>query len=161
MEMPSQEEQMIAEQYVLKRPMVRPDTDFKKAVRYVSAYFVISFLAALLSFHLFHWPGIFHLFPDFVRDLSEAHPVVFAILFFLLIFVLTGSICLKKALIGAIHLYQHYAPEDVRRRCLFKPTCSEYAILAIQKYGVIIGAFKAYVRLFWKCRGSIYRIDYP
>ena len=35
------------------------------------------------------------------------------------------------------------------------------AILAIEKYGVIIGLIKAYIRLFKKCRGNIYRIDYP
>lgn len=161
MEMPSQEEQMTAEHYVLQEPIVRPDTDVKKAMRYVSAYFAASFLAALLSFHLFNWLGVFHLFPDVCNDLSKSHPVLFEILFILFVFILIGLFCLKKALIGIIHLYQHYAPEDVRRRCLFKPTCSEYAILAIQKYGVIIGLFKAYIRLFKKCRGNIYRIDYP
>ena len=161
MEMPSQEEQMIAEQYVLRRPMVRPDTDVKKAVRYVSAYVVISLLSALLSYHLFHWLGFFRFLPGPIYPFSEAHPVLFGILFFLFIFILVGLFCLKKALIGLVHLYQHYAPENVRRRCLFKPTCSEYAILAIQKHGVIIGVFKAYIRLVWKCRGSIYRIDYP
>ena len=161
MEMPSQEEQMIAEQYVLQRPIVRPDTDVKKVMRYESAYFAASFLAALLSFHLFDWLGIFHMLPNFFCNLSENHPIIFEILFFLSVFILVGLFCLKKALIGIIHLYQHYAPEDVRRRCLFKPTCSEYAILAIQKYGVIIGLFKAYIRLFKKCRGNIYRIDYP
>lgn len=161
MEMPSQEEQMIAEQYVLHRPVVRPDTDLKKAIRCVSSFFVTSFLAALLSFHLFNWLDIFHFLPASLFDFSKNHPVMFEALFVLLVFVVAGLFCLKKALIGIIHLYQHYAPEDVRRRCLFKPTCSEYAILAIQKYGVIIGLFKAYVRLFKKCRGNIYRIDYP
>ncbi|MDO4363209.1 MAG: membrane protein insertion efficiency factor YidD [Clostridia bacterium] len=62
---------------------------------------------------------------------------------------------------GCIKLYQHYAPEEIRRRCLFKPTCSEYAILAIKKYGLIIGLVKTYNRLFKKCKGNIYRIDYP
>lgn len=161
MEMPSQEEQMIAEQYVLQRPIVRPDTDFKKAIRYVSVYFVTSFLTALLSFHLFDWLGVFHVLPCFLFSLSENHPVLFESLFILFVFILIGLFCLKKALIGIIRLYQHYAPEDIRRRCLFKPTCSEYAILAIQKCGVIIGLFKIYIRLFKKCRGNIYRIDYP
>lgn len=67
----------------------------------------------------------------------------------------------KKAVISAVHLYQHYAPEHVRRRCLCKPTCSEYAILAVQKYGVLWGGYKTYRRLFKRCRGSIYRMDEP
>ncbi len=161
MEMPSQEEQMIAEHYVLERPMIRPDTDCRKAIRYVSIYLIVSFLVALLSFHLFDWLGIFCLAPDPIQCLNENHPIVFTLLYFALTFSIIGLLCLKKALIGAIRLYQHYAPEDIRRRCLFKPTCSEYAILAIKKYGVIIGLFKAYIRLFKKCRGNIYRIDYP
>lgn len=161
MELPSQEEQMIAEQYVLERPIIRPDTDVKKVIRYASIYLIASFLSALLFFHLFIWLGIFRFLPDVLYNLSESHPAIFEGIFILFIFVLIGLVCLKKALIGCIRLYQHYAPEDVRRRCLFKPTCSEYAILAIQKYGVIIGLFKAYIRLFKKCRGNIYRIDYP
>ncbi|MBQ6572403.1 MAG: membrane protein insertion efficiency factor YidD, partial [Alistipes sp.] len=32
-----------------------------------------------------------------------------------------------------------------------KPTCSEYAILVLQKYGVIRGTWKIYVRLFKTC----------
>lgn len=152
---------MIAEHYVLRRPIVRPDTDVKKALRYVSIYFAASFSAALLFFHLFNWLGIFRLLPNVFNCLSKSNPVLFEILFIFFVFILIGLFCLKKALIGIIHLYQHYAPEDIRRRCLFKPTCSEYAILAIQKYGVIIGLFKAYIRLFKKCRGNIYRIDYP
>ena len=79
----------------------------------------------------------------------------------MLVFFVTGIFCVKAAIIGAIRLYQRYAPDDIRRRCLFKPTCSEYAILAIEKYGVIIGLIKSYIRLFKKCRGNIYRIDYP
>ncbi|NWJ40693.1 MAG: membrane protein insertion efficiency factor YidD [Geothrix sp.] len=68
---------------------------------------------------------------------------------------------MRKALIGIIRLYQRYAPEDVRRRCLFMPTCSEYAILVLQKHGVIIGLLMIFDRLWYRCRGTIYRIDYP
>ena len=161
MEMPSQQEQMIAEQYVLERPLVRPDTDFRKALRYVCAYFFASLLNALILFHLFDWLGIFHMLPGNLCNLNETHPTIFKAAFFVCVFLIIGLFCLKKALIGIIHLYQHYAPEEIRRRCLFKPTCSEYAILAIQKYGVIIGLIKTYIRLFKKCRGNIYRIDYP
>lgn len=31
--------------------------------------------------------------------------------------------------------------------CKFKPTCSEYAILAIEKYGAIKGGMKAFWRI--------------
>ena len=64
-------------------------------------------------------------------------------------------------MIGAIKLYQHYADEDVRRRCVCKPTCSEYAIIVLKKYGVLIGIYKIYIRLFKTCYGTVYKIDEP
>ncbi|MGI6363447.1 MAG: membrane protein insertion efficiency factor YidD [Bacillota bacterium] len=161
MEMPSQEEQIIAEEYVLERPLDRPDTDIKKAVKSVVVYLLSSLVMGFSMLYLFSWLGIFALFSDCICDFREQHSIWFSIIFILLVYFIVGLFCLKKAVIGCIKLYQHYAPEQIRRRCLFKPTCSEYAILAIQKYGLIIGLIKSYIRLFKKCRGNIYRIDYP
>ena len=161
MEMPSQEEQIIAEEYVLERPLDRPVTDIKKAVKSVVVYLLSSLAMGFSMLYLFSWLGIFALFSDCICDFREQHSIWFSILFILLVYFIVGLFCLKKAVIGCIKLYQHYAPEQIRRRCLFKPTCSEYAILAIQKYGLIIGLIKSYIRLFKKCRGNIYRIDYP
>ena len=161
MEMPSQEEQRIAAQYVLKRKLYRPNTSIKKAIRCCSIYLFSNLAFSLVSYSLLHRLGIFLLLPDPISNLYCNHPIGVEILFILLVFFATGIFCVKAAIIGAIRLYQRYAPEDIRRRCLFKPTCSEYAILAIEKYGVIIGLIKAYIRLFKKCRGNIYRIDYP
>lgn len=161
MEMPSQEEQMIAEQYVLERELERPDTDVKKAVKYTCGFAVISVAFAVATFHLFQWLGIFALFPDPLIQLQTKHPTLFGFLFGILIVAILGLLALKSAIIGAVRLYQHYAPEEIRRRCLFKPTCSEYTILALKKYGLIIGLIKSYIRVVYKCRGNIYRIDYP
>lgn len=161
MEMPSQEEQMIAEQYVLERELERPDTDAKKAVKYTCGFAAISVALAVVSFHLFQWLGIFALLPDSFIQFQNQHPTIFCILYSIMFVAVMGLLALKRAVIGVIKLYQHYAPEDIRRRCLFKPTCSEYAILAIKKYGLIIGLIKAYIRVVYKCRGNIYRIDYP
>ncbi|MBQ8782837.1 MAG: membrane protein insertion efficiency factor YidD [Clostridia bacterium] len=116
---------------------------------------------ALTSFFLFDRFGIFALISDSLIQFQSEHEKLFFVLYGIIFIILAGLIVLKKAIIGAIRLYQHYAPEDIRRRCLFKPTCSEYAILAVKKYGVVIGLFKAYKRLFKRCRGNIYMIDYP
>ena len=161
MEMPSQEEQLIAEQYVLDRPIERPDTDAKKAVKYVLMFALLSLALSLAVNHLFDRLGIFSYFPDFLLRLREARPGLFEFLFILCIVAICGLISLRMIVIGCIRLYQHYAPEEIRRRCLFKPTCSEYAILAVKKYGVVIGLIKAYFRLVKRCRGNIYSIDYP
>jgi putative component of membrane protein insertase Oxa1/YidC/SpoIIIJ protein YidD len=71
------------------------------------------------------------------------------------------AVCARKLLITVVELYQHYAPEKLRRKCTLMPSCSEYAILALHKYSVIKGLYKIYVRLTRTCREGGYRIDYP
>lgn len=137
--MPSQEEQIIAEEYVLERPLNRPSTDAKVAVKSVITYFLLSFVAGISLLYLFSWLGIFALLPDKITAFRGQHTILFNILFVTSFYILSGLLCLKKAVIGCIKLYQHYAPEQIRRRCLFKPTCSEYAILAIENTVLSLG----------------------
>lgn len=66
----------------------------------------------------------------------------------------------RRFLIYCIKLYQHFAPENVRRRCKCKPSCSVYSIAVLEKYGLIKGCYKAYIRLTKTCRGK-YIIDNP
>lgn len=160
-EMPSPEEQKAVVWYVLERPLVRPNTSYKKAALCVSLFLVANCGATILLYYLIRWLGISSILPQSIYRFYAEHHTTFVILLTLLQFFIGGVIALKPALIGAIRLYQRYAPERVRRKCLFKPTCSEYAILAIEKYGVIRGLYKSYIRLFKKCRGRIYRIDEP
>lgn len=47
---------------------------------------------------------------------------------------------MKKILIGLIRLYQKYlSPLKTRYYCIYTPTCSQYAIEALQKHGVLKG----------------------
>jgi len=160
-EMPSQEEQDAVVWYVLKRPLVRPNTSYKKAALCLSLFLSANVVMIILLYCLFRWLGIFSFLPDTIYRFYTVHHTAFIVLLVLLQFTVSGLVALKPAIIGAIRLYQRYATEDIRRRCLFKPTCSEYAILAIQKYGVIRGMMKAYIRLLKKCKGRIYSIDEP
>lgn len=57
---------------------------------------------------------------------------------------------LRALLIWCILVYQAKAPDDVRLRCVYTPSCSEYAIAALKKYGVIRGVVKIIKRL-WRC----------
>lgn len=66
----------------------------------------------------------------------------------------------KKAIIFAVHVYQNKAPDNVRLRCVFEPSCSEYMILALQKYGLIKGLAKGIHRLF-RCHSPNGGVDYP
>lgn len=81
MEMPSQEEQIIAEEYVLERPLNRPSTDAKVAVKSVITYFLLSFVAGISLLYLFSWLGIFALLPDKITAFRGQHTILFNILF--------------------------------------------------------------------------------
>ena len=73
---------------------------------------------------------------------------------------LYGAAISKRAIIWLIHLYQNKAPDKVRLRCVFEPSCSEYMLLAIQKYGLIRGLFKG-IRRLWRCHPPNGGKDYP
>lgn len=66
----------------------------------------------------------------------------------------------KRTVIWLVLLYQKYAPVKVRAACLFTPSCSEYMILAIQKYGLLKGLIKGIGRLL-RCHSPNGGEDYP
>ena len=74
--------------------------------------------------------------------------------------VLTFFVFLKPFFIVTVLNYQKFAPEELRRSCLFTPTCSEYMLLAIDKYGFIKGVIKGVKRLL-RCHPPNGGVDYP
>jgi len=62
--------------------------------------------------------------------------------------------------IQLIYFYRFIAPRRLRSSCLFEPTCSEYAILALKKYGFIEGWSKSLKRIF-RCKQPNGGVDYP
>ena len=55
---------------------------------------------------------------------------------------------MKKLLIKMIEFYRKYISSRKKyTTCRFCPTCSEYAIMAIEKYGVLKGSLKAVWRI--------------
>ncbi|MBE6133712.1 MAG: membrane protein insertion efficiency factor YidD [Erysipelotrichaceae bacterium] len=69
---------------------------------------------------------------------------------FLILYLLLNS---GRIAIFAIYLYQRFAKDETRERCHLHPTCSFYAIYAIEKYGLIIGLIKTIGRLK-RCNGQ-------
>ncbi len=63
--------------------------------------------------------------------------------------------------IKTIECYQHYAKEETRRRCMCIPSCSEYAILCLKKYGFFHALLKIRKRLFVTCKSFDFIIDNP
>jgi putative membrane protein insertion efficiency factor len=54
---------------------------------------------------------------------------------------------IKEGLIILIHLYQHTFSTLLGPCCRFTPSCSSYALLAIQRFGIIEGAWLIFKRL--------------
>ncbi len=77
----------------------------------------------------------------------------------LLLTTLTIIMKLDRISIFLIRCYQRYAHAELRLRCCFTPSCSEYAILSIKKYGWIISIPNVANRLY-RC-GREKGIDYP
>ena len=53
----------------------------------------------------------------------------------------------KKALIALIRFYKRFLSPMLPSACRFSPTCSEYAMEAIGKYGALKGGYLAARRL--------------
>jgi len=60
---------------------------------------------------------------------------------------------LKRMMIFAVLIYQAKAPDEIRLRCTFTPSCSEYMIASLEKYGAVAGLTKGLKRLS-RCRNS-------
>jgi hypothetical protein len=57
---------------------------------------------------------------------------------------------IKNILIILIRGYQKFLSPLLGKNCRFYPTCSQYAITALQKYGLLKGSFLAVKRIL-KC----------
>jgi putative membrane protein insertion efficiency factor len=57
---------------------------------------------------------------------------------------------MKYILIGIIRFYQKFVSPLKGQTCRFYPTCSEYSILALKKYGLFKGSWKSLKRIL-KC----------
>lgn len=67
---------------------------------------------------------------------------------------------LRRLAVGLVLLYKVLAPMKVRSQCRFEPTCSTYMVMAINKYGLIIGITKGIIRLC-RCHPPNGGVDYP
>ena len=54
---------------------------------------------------------------------------------------------MKQFLISAIRFYQRRISPAFPGKCRFRPTCSQYAIEAIRKYGAFRGSYLALRRI--------------
>ena len=131
--------------------LYRPEIHFGKAAIITVTTIIITLLISLgITLILVHQGGL--------ENEKDGQLAVFLSIYWkaqLIVLLLT----LKYIFIWFIRIYQRYAKSETRLRCCYTPSCSEYAILALKKYGLIIGSIKAVKRLL-RCDppGGI---DYP
>lgn len=127
----------LVEEFVPHNPLNRPKMHYTKPI--------IALLVYLVQF------ALLFLIPYDQWWLTLITLVVYSGLYF--------AVIAKRAIIWLVHLYQNLASDETRLKCVFEPSCSEYMILAVQKYGVIKGVWKGLRRLH-RC-GLERGIDYP
>ena len=54
---------------------------------------------------------------------------------------------LRSVLVAALRFYQHWISPAFGQRCRYYPSCSEYAIQAVQQFGILRGLVLASWRL--------------
>lgn len=133
-----------------KQKLVRPKVNIPCAI--------LKVFLVLLSIALVSW-GCSKLTECFSVDISFSIGVRF-VLFYILGLILSLIIFAKRIVIFFIRVYQRYGSYEIRSRCLFIPNCSEYMILAIQKYGLLKGIKKG-INRYKRCHEPNGGEDYP
>ena len=89
----------------------------------------------------------------------DAMVIEVTILFAMAYYVICSYLQRQKILIWIIRLYQFRAPAKLRSKCPMVPSCSQYMILAVEKFDVFKGVKKGVDRLRRCSEPS--QIDYP
>jgi len=123
--------------------LTRPEMNFSNSALQVLIYLVLGVIVGVVAERFFAggWGGLL---------------TISSVLLFYLLCVLINR---RSLAIWLIRFYQYRAPADVRVKCVLMPSCSEYMIIAITKYGLVEGFRKGIDRLR-RC-GPPVQIDYP
>lgn len=139
-------------------PLNRPDIHIKK---------VILAIAGLLFLAVGTYHGVNKI--EKIAESVHQYPIIdkifrsgwnIALLCTVIVVIIYLCLISKRAIIWLVHVYQHFAPAKTRLACVFEPSCSEYMILAVKKYGSIRGVLKGIHRLR-RCHYPNYGKDYP
>lgn len=95
----------------------------------------------------------------FAAGLSE-FTAKYRILLTVIVVLALSLINARRIIISLVLLYQRYAPLSIRAACVYQPSCSQYMILAVEKYGPFRGVLKGIGRLL-RCHPPHGGEDYP
>lgn len=117
--------------YGYKRKHLRPKINYY--------YLLINIILSLIFYVLLYFVSkniISNYFGDTVAKVSFTLVIIIYIIFEL-----------KYVVVFVIKMYQRYSPDYIRDKCRFEPSCSNYMLIAINKYGFIKGFIKGINRL--------------
>lgn len=138
--------QIEAKNYVLNKLIIRPKTTIKSLVLFLLKALALSTcFGAVIVFTIRQY-----------TELNAANSILIIAGSIIVVFIF----CIKKISVICVECYQHYAPEEYRRLCLCKPTCSEYALLVLRKYNFVKAIHLISIRLRKTCKNT-YKIDFP
>lgn len=118
-----------------KKPLFRPKINWIKII-------LILLLCEIITGGLS--TGFYFLLTN-TFNINNAY--IYSTILFIILNILLIVIFFGKIIICLTRIYQRYAKEEIRRRCVYTPSCSEYMILSIQKYGGFKGFAKGIKRL--------------
>lgn len=87
---------------------------------------------------------------------TAKHQILLTVIFVLVVSLINA----RRIIIDLVLLYQRYAPLSLRAACVYQPSCSQYMILAVEKYGAFRGVIKGIGRLL-RCHPPHGGEDYP
>ena len=122
-------EQDEVRQYVLTKYLQRPRTNAVTVSLWILGYVAVAFGVASATVWACH--------------IRTGAVWVYIGSYALCLVIIAKCLCIKL-----VECYQHYAKEATRRKCLCKPTCSEYAIAVLKKYMLAVALYKIWKRLF-------------
>lgn len=149
--------------YRYNSSLKRPTIMWKSVAFRIARCIAVSALMTLITYHIAVHYGLlaevhhFLIFVQFLLSIPIEHVEIRLFAFYLLLLTL---IHLKQILLFLVRLYQCYAPDSMRLSCRFTPSCSEYMILSIEKYGVLKGVAKGVNRIS-RCHAPNGGVDYP
>lgn len=120
-------------------------------IREIRVRDLVRYLLCPAAFVAAIWVG-FVLFRSFVPSVHFLIPLAVGIAL--------SYLFLKNLLIGLVLLYKAIAPMSIRNRCRFEPSCSTYMIMALKKYGALVGFCKG-LRRISRCHAPNGGVDLP
>ena len=129
----------------MERILLRPVIHWKRVARSIIARVSVSLVISVLLWFLAR---------QFIY--KEASPLIY------LVGIILIQLMIHRVRITVffVRIYQRYAPVEMRLACRYVPSCSEYMILSVEKYGFCRGVWKGLRRII-RCKSPNGGIDYP